>query len=98
MDDKKTWWYSQLSLIKSFFELLLTIFLDAALIVILWWIRTWVIRLTGVDPSLIQDRTIFWAVRITEIGTIGAVLLYVISDLIRHSVKAWKAIIEILKR
>lgn len=56
-----------------------------------------VIHLTGVDPSAIQDRTIFWAVRFTEISTIGAVGLYVISDLVRHCVKVWKEIANTIK-
>jgi hypothetical protein len=92
LNNSKSWWASQFSLIKSFIEITLTIFLDATLIVILGWIRKLVLRLIGIDPSTIKDRQIFWVVRITEISTIVAVGLYVISDFLRHIAKIFKEI------
>lgn len=87
---KTTWSEAQFIKIKSFIEVVITLTLGAALILSVWGIRELTILFIGVDPSTIEDRTLYWVIKISEVGTIIILAIYIISDIFRHVLKAYR--------
>ena len=78
--------------IRTFAELVVAIVLDALLILSVWGIRKVIIWIIGVDPAELKDRQLFWVVRLSELSTITILAIYIISDILRHLLKAYKDI------
>lgn len=87
-----SWGKSQFLKLRTLVEILITLLLDAVLILAVWGIRTLLIMIIGVDPNCIKDKTLFWIVRISEVGTVIILAAYIIGDITRHLLKTYDQI------
>lgn len=78
--------------LKTLLEILTTIFLDGLLIIGVWWIRRLIIWVVGVEPHTITDPLTWWTVRISEVGVLVIITLYIMFDIYLHADKIYKEI------
>lgn len=92
--DNKSWWRDQFIKLRNLTEVLITLILDALLIIFTWYIRKLIICIIGVDLSTIEinDELMSWVIRLCDFGTIFALVLYVFLDIFRHLLKTYKDI------
>ena len=88
----KSWWRTQAVKIRRFAEIIIALVLDAGLILAVWGIWKLVTQIIGVDPNTIQDREVYWAVRLSEFSTIVVLAVYIIGDLVREVIKIYREI------
>jgi len=88
----KSWWRAQAAKIRRFAEIVIALVLDAGLILAVWGIWKVVTKIIGVDPNTIQDREVYWAVRLSEFSTIVVLAVYIIGDLVREVIKIYREI------
>jgi len=91
-EEHESWSRTQFVKLKQFGEIVITLILDAGLILSVWALWKLVIAIVGVDPNTIQDREVYWVVRLSEFGTITTLAVYVVSDIIRVFLKVYKDI------
>ena len=91
-----SWLKEQSNKVSSFFELLITLVLDALLILSVWGLREFLLYITSTDLSNITDNTVLWTVRLSEISTIAIITVYILLDFFREVMKTWKEILSIV--
>ena len=92
IDEDKSWVYNQFLSVRALAEIMITLLLDALLIMAVWWARKLVIWAIGIDPNTITDPTFYWIVRISEYSTFTILALYIFCDVLRHVVKAYREV------
>ncbi len=90
VDDDKSWVYNQFLSVRALAEIVITLLLDALLIMAVWWARKLVIWAIGIDPNSITDSTFRWIVRISEYSTFIILAIYILTDVLRHVVKSYR--------
>lgn len=86
------WHRTQLIKVKTFVGILFALLLDALLIIAVWGIRKITISIIGIDTISIKDIVLFWVIRFSEISTVIILAVYIISDIVRHLLKAYEEI------
>lgn len=86
------WLQHQLEKFKAFADIVVTLTIDALLLVVMWWLKKKVFEITGIIPEQIKDPLFKSIVIACEYGTFIALIIYILMDILKGIQRAFNEI------